>query len=229
MTQLAHMDHVARHGGLLPMGFHVATRYVSRVMTLKETPQTGHRAINDDSAELEALVIAIAERRDRIAFGELFDRLTPRLKGFLFKHGMSESQTDDLIQEVMLKVWRNAGQFDPTRGKVSTWLFTITRNMRIDHLRKEIRPKLDPEDPMLTPAPDEPADDQIHYRQTADRVAEAVSGLPDDQTQILQLAFFEELSHSEISNRLDLPLGTVKSRIRLAFGRLRTALSELDR
>jgi RNA polymerase sigma-70 factor (ECF subfamily) len=157
------------------------------------------------------------------------DRFAPRLKGFLLKGGMSEAQTDDLTQEVMLKVWRHADRFDPARGKASTWLFTITRNQRIDYLRKESRPELDPDDPMLTPEPDRSTDDGLHARQTAERINKAVDTLPDDQAEILRLSFFEELSHSEIADRLALPLGTVKSRIRLAFSRLRHALSELER
>jgi RNA polymerase sigma-70 factor (ECF subfamily) len=224
MTHLSYADDIRT----LPLGFPCWKGYVRRVVTSKETLSAQTRVADTDSAELEALIRAIAERRDRTAFGILFDRFAPRLKGFLLKYGTPESQADDLIQEVMLKVWRNASQFDPARGKATTWLFTITRNLRIDYLRKEIRPELDPEDPLLTPDPDRPADEQVQTRQTADRIAKAVSVLPDNQAEILRLSFFEELSHSEIADRLGLPLGTVKSRIRLTFGKLRHALSELD-
>jgi RNA polymerase sigma factor (sigma-70 family) len=178
--------------------------------------------------DAKELLHAIARDRDRAAFGMLVDHFAPRLRSFLRRGGASEAEIEDVVQEAMLKVWRRADQFDATRGGASTWIFTIARNERINLLRREIRPELDPNDPALVPAPERPADDQVAERQDAERLRQALTTLPVDQAEILHLAFFGDLSHSAIAERLSLPLGTVKSRIRLAVGRLRDYL-EIDR
>jgi len=174
------------------------------------------------------LLHAISSRRDRVAFGMLVDDFAPRLRSFLRRGGATETEIDDVVQETMLKVWRRAEQFDASRGGPSTWIFTIARNERINLLRKEIRPELDPNDPALVPEPERPADEQVAEEQDATLLRAALETLPADQAEILHLAFFRDLSHSAIAERLSLPLGTVKSRIRLAVGRLRNCL-ETDR
>ncbi|MEK9661192.1 MAG: sigma-70 family RNA polymerase sigma factor [Alphaproteobacteria bacterium] len=183
-----------------------------------------NRAMPADSLDARECLKAIAERRDRAAFGALVDHFAPRLRAFLRRSGAGEAEIDDVVQEAMLKVWRRAEQFDAGRGSPSTWIFTIARNERINLLRREIRPELDPNDPALVPAPETPADESVANVQDADRLHAALRTLPAEQAEVLNLAFFEELSHSTIAERLDLPLGTIKSRIRLAVGRLRDAL-----
>lgn len=186
------------------------------------------RTMSDDGFDARDLLNAIATRRDRAAFGALVDHFAPRLRAFLRRGGASEAEIDDIVQEAMLKVWRRAEQFDAKRGAASTWIFTIARNERINLLRREIRPELDPNDPALVPAPEKPADEAFGAAQDAVQLHAALKTLPAEQADVLHLAFFEELSHSSIAERLDLPLGTIKSRIRLAVGRLRDAL-ETDR
>ena len=128
----------------------------------------------------------------------------------------------------MLTVWRRAGQFDPAKAGVSTWIFTIARNRRIDVIRRERRPEPDPNDPALVPDGDPAADVAVEQEQHAVRLRAAITDLPTDQAQILQLAYFEELSHSAIADKLGLPLGTVKSRVRLAMNKLKSTLAELS-
>lgn len=181
-----------------------------------------------EESDLADLLLLVAEKRDKAAFAHLFDHFAPRVKGFLRRNGTAEAQLDDLVQEVMIKVWRYAGRFDPKKGKMTTWIFTITRNVRIDLLRKENRPEPDANDPMLVPTPLVKSDDAVYANQSAMRIAAALDELPKEQADILRLSFFEEKSHGEIAEHVGLPLGTVKSRIRLAFDRLRNSLTELE-
>ncbi len=175
-------------------------------------------------ARLAACVLAVADHQDRDAFGELFDYFAPRLRAYLRRLLVSEGQLDDLIQDVMLSVWRKAGQYDPERANVSTWVFTIARNRRIDIVRRERRPEPDPEDPAFTPGPDPRPDEVVDQADAAARVKMALGSLPDEQAQVMTMSFFQDKSHSEIAEELGLPLGTVKSRMRLGLQRLRTHL-----
>ena len=124
-------------------------------------------------------------------------------------------------------VWRKASQFDPAKASASTWIFTIARNARIDAFRREKRPEYDPEDPALVPDALEAPDEPISREQSAAQLANAMQRLSEPERAVLHLSFFEDLSHGMIAERLGIPLGTVKSRMRLAFGKLRAALSEL--
>ena len=170
----------------------------------------------------------VAVNRDKKAFGCLFDHLAPKVKGFLRKNGTPEDLLDDLTQEVMIKIWRYAGHFDPKKGKVITWVFTIARNARIDLIRKENRPEPDINDPALVKEDPCGSDDILLAKQNSIRIAEAIDDLPNEQQEILKYAFFEEKSHAEIAAQTGLPLGTVRSRIRLAFQRLKKTFTELD-
>jgi len=177
-----------------------------------------------DREALAALVEDIAARGDRGAFAALFKHFAPRIKGYLIKIGTERGQAEELTQEVMLTVWRKAATFDRTQASVSTWMFTIARNRRIDAVRREKRPEIDLSDPLLVP--DEPvsADDRLDAMERDARVARALKSLPKEQADLVHEAFFLAKSHSEIADQTKLPLGTVKSRLRLAFGRLRKAL-----
>lgn len=174
------------------------------------------------------LLRAISERRDRMAFAQLFAHFAPRLKGYLIRLGASEAAADELVQDVMLTVWRKAASFDPSKSSASTWLFTIARNRRIDLLRRERRPEIDPEDPLLTPDPPKSQHEALGEVQEAERLQAAIAALPQEQRDLVVLAFYDDLSHREIAERRDLPLGTVKSRLRLALARLRQAVQDLQ-
>lgn len=191
---------------------------------LTERDVTGQKPDGQDglNAHFCACLQKIADDGDRDAFKTLFDHFAPRVKTYVIKLGATPMQADELAQETMLRVWRKAGQFDATKAAASTWIFRIARNLRIDAFRRDSRPELDPDDPSLGPEPEVMPDDQLDAAQSAALVRGAMKDLPEEQKSVLQLAFFEDLSHGEIASRLQIPLGTVKSRSRLALARLRT-------
>ena len=174
--------------------------------------------------ELTFLIGRIASFKDKTAFSELFKLVGPRIKGYLMKLGSSDVAAEDILQEVMLTVWRKSETFDRSKAAVSTWLFTIARNKRIDMLRKEIRPQLDPLDPMLSPNQEAAADDIYGSNQESMKISKAIEQLPADQAVLIKMTYYEDKSHSIIADELKIPLGTVKSRIRLASTRLRKLL-----
>jgi RNA polymerase sigma factor (sigma-70 family) len=163
---------------------------------------------------------------DREAFAHLFEHFAPRLKAYLMRLGTSAGAAEDLAQEAMLTLWRKAALFDPAKASVATWLFTIVRNLRIDVLRKERRPDFDPADPGLMPEQERDADDMLAMAQSEAAVRKALKDLPPAQAEIVALSFFADKPHSQIAAELQIPLGTVKSRLRLALARLRLALEE---
>jgi RNA polymerase sigma-70 factor, ECF subfamily len=178
----------------------------------------------DCSADDVALLLAIAGRRDRDAFVVLFGRFAPRLKSWFRRSGSTSEQAEDLAQETMLAVWRKADSFDPTRAGASTWIFTIARNQRIDAMRRMPRQALDAEDPSLAPQAPAAPDAVLATAQRESRLRAALSALPDDQAEVIRLSFFEDRPHADIERVLSIPLGTVKSRLRLAMNRLRAHL-----
>ncbi len=167
------------------------------------------------------LIVKVATSRDKTAFVELFDHFAPRLKGYLMKQGADDAVAEEVTQDVMVTLWRKAELFDPKKSSASTWLFRIARNRRIDRLRRQKTAELNPDEPALQPTPLPDVADEMDARLREERVRAALKELPDEQKEVVRLAFFIGLSHSEISEQTGLPLGTVKSRIRLAFGRLR--------
>lgn len=181
-------------------------------------------AMNGD-AEYDRLIQAVARDRDRDAFAALFDHFAPRLKAYLMRSGAAPAAADDFAQDAMLTVWRKAEQFDPSRARAATWIFTIARNRRIDALRRESRPLPVPEISLDSPDPERP-DDLLQARQDEGRVRAALRSLKPDQIEVIQMAFFQDLTHAEVAQSLALPLGTVKSRIRNAMIKLRDLLDQ---
>lgn len=173
----------------------------------------------------DRLIEAVARDRDREAFAALFDHFAPRLKAYLMRAGATAAAADDFAQDAMLTVWRKAELFDPARARAATWIFTIARNRRIDALRKEARPLPVPEIQLAAPEPDRP-DDLYQSREDESRVRTALRSLKPDQVEVIQMAFFQDLSHAEVAQSLALPLGTVKSRIRNAMIKLRDLLDQ---
>lgn len=174
------------------------------------------------------LIERVANARDKAAFAELFDHFAPRIKGYLMQQGADEGSAEEIAQDVMVTLWLKADLFDSKKSSASTWLYRIARNRRIDRLRRQKSAELDPNEPTLQPAavPDIVVEMDAQLRD--ERVRAALSTLSEQQAQIVRLAFFSGLSHSEISQETGLPLGTVKSRIRLAFARLRTVIEADD-
>lgn len=176
--------------------------------------------------ELVELVQAIAEQRCKIAFKGLFAYFAPRLKAYLIRLGSDADQAEELVQEALIMVWRKAASFDPAQAAVSTWIFTIARNKRIDAIRREKRPEIDLEDPALVPQSETLADDIIEEQQHSRRLKAAISRLSTEQAKLIQMAYFGDKAHGAIAEETGLPLGTVKSRLRLALGHLRKELKE---
>lgn len=177
--------------------------------------------------EHAAMVQAVAARQDRAAFAALFAFYAPRVKAWMLKSGSPRAAAEELAQETMLAVWRKAALFDPERAGASTWIFTIARNLRIDTVRRERHPsELMPD---ASEEPDAPAaaDRIVLQSQHEARVRVALESLPADQAEVIRKAFFEDKAHAEIEKDLSIPLGTVKSRMRLAMNRLRVALGDL--
>jgi RNA polymerase sigma factor (sigma-70 family) len=171
------------------------------------------------------LAARVAAERDRSAFIELFDFFAPRINAYLQRLGMKQGLAEDLAQDVMLTLWQKAHLFDPAKSSLSTWLFRVARNRRIDVLRRDRSGLIDPHDPMFQPTAPEAADTGMDVAKRDARVRLAMAELPEEQLDLVRLAFFTGLSHTEIAERTGQPLGTVKSRIRLAFARLRKAIS----
>jgi RNA polymerase sigma-70 factor, ECF subfamily len=174
---------------------------------------------------------AIAASHDRTAFAELFAFYAPRVKGYLQRTGTSEAQAEDLAQETMLAVWRKAGLYDPGNASAATWIFTIARNLRIDSLRRERRGgAIQVEEVEAEYEVDAAplADARFLTAEAEARVRTALKSLPSDQLRVIEMSFFEEQPHGEIARALRIPLGTVKSRVRLAMRRLRGLLDELQ-
>lgn len=176
-------------------------------------------------ADYSAKILRIAQRSDKAAFAELFGYYAPRIKGFFMRGGMAPGQAEDLAQETMLMLWRKAYLFDPAKASASTWIFTIARNLRVDAIRRERYPAvhlMEEHEPDFEPSPSE----MLLRLEGETLVRTAMQKLSPEQMSVIQLHYFDDKPHSEIARTLDLPLGTVKSRLRLAMQHLRNLLGE---
>ena len=192
----------------------------------------GTGIVNDNvntRAELDELLMRVGRDRDRSAFAELFSYFAPRLKSFLLRLGTDMSTAEELAQEAMIMVWRRAETYDPAQAGASTWIFTIARNKRIDRLRRDGRPLPDMLDPAMMPDQPETGDQAVSRHEEEEKLRLALKKLPEEQAKMIFAAYYEEKSHREIAEESGLPLGTVKSRIRLALSRMRTGLNEMER
>ena len=191
-----------------------------------ETRPAGETLGDADRERFADLLVAVAEKQDRAAYSELFAYYAPRVKSYLMRLGADNAQSEEIAQDVMVTVWRKAGLFDRGQASVSTWIFRIARNRRIDVFRRSKRPDLDPQETMILPAGVEAPEDRVEAMEIETRVRAAMKDLPEEQLQLLRMAFYEGLSHREIAEKLDVPLGTVKSRIRLAFAKMKSRLGD---
>lgn len=168
------------------------------------------------------LIKKVDTLKDTSAFEELFNHFAPRVKAFLMKSGADPQMAEECSQEVMATVWRKAHLFDPARASVSTWIFTIARNKKIDAIRKLNRPEPEQLYPEQDYEPDQ--EEVVELQQETERLATALGELPEKQRVLIENAYLGELSHSEIAEITGLPLGTIKSRIRLALEKLRHSM-----
>ncbi len=178
---------------------------------------------NVAGADWVALMLAVRDHQDKAAFAQLFQHFAPRIKAFLMKSGTNAALAEDCAQDVMATLWQKAHLFDANRASVATWVFTIARNRRIDLARRARRPEPEALDWGPEGEPDQA--DVYEAAQETKRLTAALSDLPAAQKALIQRAFYGDLSHSEIAAETGLPLGTIKSRIRLALERLRQSMT----
>ena len=193
----------------------------------REMPERSPQGLRDDP--WAARIAAIVARQDRAAFAELFGHFAPRVKAYLQKQGAGDAQAEEIAQETMLSVWRKAELYDTGAASAATWIFTIARNLRIDAGRRErrggairvsdVEAEFEVDDAPL-------ADAQLVAAQSEARVRAALKSLSSDQIKVIRMSFFEDRPHGEIARTLQIPMGTVKSRLRLAMNRLRGLLDE---
>ena len=183
-------------------------------------PVTIPRAMSD-------LLQKVAQSRDVEAFRKLFELYGPRVKSYMMRQGADATTAEDLAQETLLTVWRKAQLYSDEKGSATTWIFTIARNLRIDRLRREVSwqplPENRDEEASDGPSPEE----EVTERERRDKVRAVLATLPPDQSEVVTLSYVDGLSHSEIAERLRLPLGTVKSRMRLAYQKVKEAVEDI--
>lgn len=192
---------------------------------LLQTVKTPDKAAQEVTQRMRDNLVAIGKNRDETAFHDLYAHFSGRIKSFLMGKGTQESVAEELTQEIMLIVWRRAESYNPEKAAPSTWLFTIARNKRTDYLRGNSRIEVELDDEMLEVDDAEPTqEDQVNLVQQTQTLEQALYKLPQEQRQVLHLSYFRGKSHGAIAQWLDLPVGTVKSRIRLAMQSIRSEL-----
>ena len=187
------------------------------------TQQSDKNAPAGAEIDFAALMQRVRAHQDRAAFAVIFQHFAPRVKAFLMKSGSDAALAEEFAQDVMATLWQKSAQFDPSRASLATWVFTIARNRRIDYFRRARRPEPEALDWGPETEPDQA--DIFEAAQETRRLTTAIAALPDAQRALIQRAFYGDLSHSEIAAETGLPLGTIKSRIRLALERLRQSMN----
>lgn len=199
------------------------------MVRLSLIPVSGGRApLNAHQGIMADLLRRIAERADPAAFRELYETYGPRVKAYMMRRGADAGTAEDLAQETLLTVWRKAALYAGDKGSMTTWVFAIARNLRIDRLRREVPWQELPEWRVAEPSGEPLPDEAMAEKERQLRVQAALGALPVEQHEVVVLAYLEGLSHSEIAARLDMPLGTVKSRMRMAYQKIRAALEDLE-
>jgi RNA polymerase sigma-70 factor (ECF subfamily) len=190
----------------------------------EKTSESANMMVADGSKRMlwVSHMVRIRDHQDKTAFAELFDHFAPRVKGFLVKSGADSTLAEECTQDVMAALWHKSHQFDPSRASVATWIFTIARNRKIDLLRRQRRPE--PEELAWGPEEEPDQADVLNLQQETELLGTALEALPPAQRELIDKAYFGDLTHSEIAAQTGLPLGTIKSRIRLALERLRRTM-----
>ena len=171
--------------------------------------------------DMNEALLAVAREKNRSAFKKIYSYFAPRLKAFILGQGTDRQLAEEVVQETMINIWRKAPQFNPQKASAATWIYTIARNRRIDLLRKINRPTPDINDPAFVADPELDSSNLVSKEQESRNLNKLITNLPEEQQAVLKLAFFQEKTHGDVASELNIPLGTVKSRIRLALKRLR--------
>ena len=182
---------------------------------------------NSKNAEYWAACLVRVQAQDQEAFVALFHHFAPRIKAYLVRVGGSATQAEEATQEAMATVWHKARLFNPAKASAATWIYTIALNKQLDAIRKQNRPE--PEE--LTWGDEDSSDPEaeVNVAQEQELLKAAVQNLPTNQRILIEKAFFGDLSHAEIADETNLPLGTIKSRIRLGLERLRREMASMQR
>jgi RNA polymerase sigma-70 factor (ECF subfamily) len=186
-------------------------------------PAFGRVGVSSD--DLKHLMFLVAQQRDKSAYGKLFQYFAPRIIGFMERSGVGATDAEEIAQDTLVTVWRKAELYDPRQAAVSTWIFTIARNLRVDMARRATRRRNgaaamgDPDIELV-----ESAESEVLAGERDAKVRDAMSRLSREQSTVLRLSFFSEKPHAEIARELGIPLGTVKSRVRLAMAKIRPFL-----
>ena len=195
--------------------------YINNYSVMKTNKMKVEKFTSVSEEELAYCIKDIAENSDKSSFGTIFNFFAPRLKSYLVKIGSTENQAEEVIQEVMLAVWTKASSYDKKKSSTSTWIYTIARNKRIDKLRKEKRHLLSESDEGLEIPIKSTQEEEIYNNQISTKLGKYIENLPDEQSKLIKLSYFYDKTHADISKDLNIPLGTVKSRIRLALTKMR--------
>ena len=200
---------------------HLNTKSLNSVTAMKTRNLKADTFGANTDDDLTLCVELIGKNQDKLAFNSIFRYFAPRLKSFLVKAGSTDSQAEEVIQEVMIAVWTKSSTYDSNKSSVSTWIYTIARNKRIDKIRKEKRHYLSESDEGLEIPVDSTQEKEIFSAQVSNSLKKYMSNLPEEQSKLLKLSYFYNKTHADISTELKIPLGTVKSRIRLALTKMR--------
>ena len=166
-----------------------------------------------DKSRLLELMVKVKNDRDQIAFSNLFDFLAPKLKAYFIQNGLSADNSEELTQEVMSIIWSKSDRYDSSKSAVTTWVYTIARNKKVDFFRKSAKINVNDDDirEFLYENGDQ---DKLSRKEAAEQVNRINKELNQDQRKMIKMNFFENKSHKKIAEELEIPLGTVKSRIR---------------
>ena len=175
-----------------------------------------------------SLLVRVAEKRDEAAFNDLYVHFAPLIKKFLMREGADAALAEDVAQQAMENIWRKAPMFQSDKGNASAWIYRIARNLRIDRFRRERvwQPLPENHNEQASPAP--LADDVVLTSERQSAVQQALAALPSEQLEVVKLAYLGGMSQSEVAHKLAIPVGTVKSRMRLAYTKLAPLLAEFN-
>lgn len=219
------MYHAAQQMAGMPesLAFPLRPR-VQKAMSLKQTSKSPPPAVPEEE-DYSLLLQRVGDAQDRQAFEKLFNYYAPRVKSFMLKNGMAEAAAEEVVQNTFVTVWEKAASYNPQKAAASTWIFTVARNKRIDALRRDKHVEANSDSPALELAAYEPAEEAYAEAEDVEKLNAALESLPPEQAELVRMSFYDEKSHSEIAKETRIPLGTVKSRLRLAMEKLRGMLA----
>ena len=178
----------------------------------------------EPAARETELLLRVRDARDRNAYADLFGRFASKVKGYLQRTGLNAEDAENILQDIMIAVWNKARLFDPARASARTWIYSLARNRLIDIKRAEQREYAALERYVGETAGDAVYEEDLLARAMGQNSVALLDQIPQEQARVLLMAYVEGKSHREIARELNLPIGTVQSRARLGFQRIRGIL-----